>query len=65
MSFSPLPQQPPSGLNAEAGRVEQRRLDDLAARAARSQHPRPATRESVHRMVARVRAVMRTHPRSR
>jgi hypothetical protein len=63
MSFSSPSHLPPSGLNAEAARLEQRQLDDRAARAKRPDHLRPATPDSLHRMVARVRTALRA-PRS-
>ncbi len=61
MSFSSRSQLPPSGVNAEAARLEQRQLDYRAARASRAHHLRPATTDSLHRMVARVRTALRAH----
>jgi hypothetical protein len=66
MSFSSPSHLPPSGLNAEAARLEQRQLDDRAARghhlrAARGHHLRAAGSDSLHRMVARVRTALRAH----
>lgn len=65
MSFSSPSPLPPSGLNAEAARLEQRQFDDRAARVKRPHHLRPATSDSLHLMVARVRTALRAHRASR
>lgn len=65
MSFTPAPQQPSTALNAEAARLEQRQLDDRAARYAQTHQQRAGAPLSLHRMVARVRAAMRAHPSAR
>jgi hypothetical protein len=61
VSFSQVPQTPPTGLKAEAARPQQRQLDDRAARAAQTDSLRPSTPDGLHRMVARVRTALRAH----
>lgn len=65
MSFSSAPQPPPSGLNAEAARAEQRQRDDRSTDTPRPRHLRPVAPDSLHRMVARVRTALRARGTSR